>query len=220
MFIELSGFLFLLIIVILMIATSKYGYETFSELDSDAKLQEINENPQKFRTGTFLVIVEHAVIVTLALLLFIAFSPFNILLGIVWLASRGVEGLIQINNKRKFLSLSDIAGQYSSATDVDKERLSNQALSLLKGKNSTFTIAQMLFSIGTLAYSITFVIYLIVPELLAWFGIIAAAIYGLGNAIYRVRPSFKVLWDLGGLLIFIYELILGGWLLFASFIFP
>ena len=220
MFDILSGFLFLLIIVILMLATSRYGYDIFSELDSATKLQEINENPQKFRTGTLLVITEHVVIISLAFSLFIAFSPYNLLLGVIWVIARGGEGLIQIYNKSKFLGLQEIAKQYSGVSGAEKEALSENALAILKSKNSTFSLAQILFSIGTLAYSILFVMTGVVPELLGWFGIVASIIYGFGNAVSRVRPNFKALWDLGGLLIWIFELILGGWLLATPFITP
>ena len=218
MFVEISGFLFLVIIVVLNVASEKYGYEIFSKLEPDAKLQSINEDPKRFRTGLMLVIFEHVVIVALAVTLFIAFSPYNLILGVVWIVSRTSEGLIQINNKRKFLGLINIADQYQASSDAEKEGLSNQALSMLTSKNSTFTFAQLLFSIGTLAYSVVFVLYEVIPVILGWFGIVASIIYGLGNGIYHVKPNFKAIWNLGGLLIFIFELILGGWLLFSSLI--
>lgn len=218
MFVEISGFLFLLIIVVLNVASAKFGYEIFSKLEPDKKLQSINEDPKKFRTGVLLVVFEHFVIITLAVTLFIAFSSYNLLLGVVWVSSRSLEGLIQINNKRNFLGLVEIAEQYSSSTDDEKMGLSGQTLIMLENKNSTFTFAQLLFSIGTLAYSIVFVFYEVLPLILGWFGIIASVIYGLGNGIYRLKPSSKALWNLGGLLIFIFELVLGGWLLFASLI--
>ncbi len=218
MFVEISGFLFLVIIVLLNVATGKYDYEIFSELEPDAKLLSINEDPQKFRTGILLVVFEHVVIVTLAVTMFIAFSPFNLILGVVWVISRSVEGLIQINSKRNFLGIVSIAEQYSNTTDAEKQGLSDQALSMLNSKNSTFTIAQLLFSIGTLAYSFVFVLYTVVPLILGWFGIIASIIYALGNAFYRMKPDSKTLWNLGGLLIFIFELVLGGWLLLHSII--
>lgn len=218
MFVEISGFLFLLIIVVLNVASAKFGYEIFSKLEPDKKLQSINEDPKKFRTGVLLVVFEHFVIITLAVTLFIAFSSYNLLLGVVWVSSRSLEGLIQINNKRNFLGLVEIAEQYSSSTDDEKMGLSGQTLIMLENKNSTFTFAQLLFSIGTLAYSIVFVFYEVLPLILGWLGIIASVIYGLGNGIYRLKPSSKALWNLGGLLIFIFELVLGGWLLFASLI--
>ncbi|MHA1906669.1 MAG: DUF4386 domain-containing protein [Candidatus Thorarchaeota archaeon] len=220
MFIEISGFLFLLIIVVLVTASYRYGYEIFSELDSEAKLQEINEDPQKFRTGTLLVIAEHFVIVSLAISLFIAFSPFNLILGIVWVAARGSEGLVQIHNKRKYLDLLNVAKQYSDTSGAEKGALADTALDILKSKNSTFSFAQILFSIGTLAYSILFVISAVIPVLIGWFGIVASIIYGLGNGVKRVRPNFDAIWNLGGLLIWIFELVLGGWLLFASVLIP
>ena len=150
--------------------------------------------------------------------MFIAFSPYNIVLGVVWVISRTIEGLIQINNKQNFLGLVNIAQQYSSSAGAEKEGLSNQALAMLKTKNSTFTFAQILFSIGTLAYSMVFVVYGVIPVIIGWFGIIASIIYGFGNGLNRLKPNFKAIWNLGGLLIFIFELILGGWLLFSSFL--
>ncbi|MFW9890219.1 MAG: DUF4386 domain-containing protein [Candidatus Thorarchaeota archaeon] len=216
MFAEISGFLFLLIIALLILATARYGYETFSELNPEAQLQRISENPKKFRTGTVLVITEHLVIVFLAITLFIAFSPFNILLGAVWAVSRGVEGLIQIYKKKDYWGLLNIAKQYSGTSGAGKEALVDSALAILASKNSTFSIAQILFSVGTVAYSILFVTYMtVVPVIIGWFGIVASIIYGFGNSITRVRPGSKVVWNLGGLLIWIFELVLGGWLLFG-----
>ncbi len=217
MFIQISGLLFLLIIVVLVLASSRYGYEIFSELDPEAQLQKINDDPKKFRTSTLLVVLEHSIIVVLAFSLFIAFSSFNLMLGVVWLVARSVEGLIQINNKRKYLGLLNIAEQYKGSSGADKEALSSSALDILKSKNSTFSYAQLLFSIGTLAYSIVFVVNNILPglEYIGWFGIIASIIYGLGNGAKHVKPNFNALWNLGGLLIWIFELVLGGWLIFV-----
>jgi len=223
MFAEISGFLFLFIIIDLITATTKYGYEIFSKLDSEAKLQEINENPKKFRTGTILVIIEHVVIVSLACSLFLAFSSYNIILGLVWLSSRSAEGLIQIYNKRSYWSLLSIGGNYATASGAERDVLIDRALTVLKTKNSIVSFAQILFSIGTLAYSIMFAFYEVtpaIPVIIGWFGIIASIIYGVGNAANHIRPDFQALWNLGGLLIWIFELVLGGWLLFSPFIIP
>jgi hypothetical protein len=216
MFVEISGFLFLLIIVLLVLASMRYGYKTFSELEPEQQLQTIEEDPKKFRIGTTLVVIEHFVIVTLAITLFVAFSSYNIVLGVIWLVSRGTEGLIQLYNKRNYWSLLGIANQYSSKSGSEKEALSDSALSILRSKNSTFSIAQILFSVGTLAYSILFAFYAVIPVLIGWFGIVSSVVYGLGNAIACVKPDSKVLWNLGGLLVWIFELVLGSWLLFSS----
>ena len=85
-------------------------------------------------------------------------------------------------------------------------------------KNSTFTFAQILFSIGTLAYSIMFVTYGGVPVIIGWLGIVASIIYYFGSVIVLLKPNSKILWGIGGLLILIFEIILGGWLLFSSMI--
>ena len=223
MFAEISGFLFLFIIVVLIIATSKYGYEIFSELDSKTKLEEINENPRKFRTGAILVTIEHVAIVTLAISLFIAFSYYNLILGFIWLSSRAAEGLIQIYNKISYWSLLNIGNQYSAASGADREALVDSALNVLKTKNSIVSVAQILFSIGTLAYSILFVFYNVtpaIPVIIGWFGIVASIIYGAGNAATHIRPNLQALWNLGGLLIWIFELVLGGWLLLSPLLIP
>ncbi len=70
----LSGFLFLFIIIT-KLASERFGHETFSDLDSDAKLQQINDDPKKFKISTVLLLIEHASIIALAIMLFIAFSP-------------------------------------------------------------------------------------------------------------------------------------------------
>ena len=218
MFALLSGIVFLLIIVILSIAGEKYGYEVFSEYNAIVKLNKINENPQKFRTAITLVVFEHAIIIILSISMFLAFGSYNLILGFIWLLARSVEGLLQINNKRNFSELANIAAQYTSSSETEKEDLENKTLSLMRSKNSTFTVAQLLFSMGTFAYSLVFVIYAIIPILIGWLGIVTSIVYGLGNAIYRIRPSSKILWNIGGLLIFIFELILGGWLVISSFV--
>ena len=218
MFALISGLLFLLIIIVLGIAGEKYGYEVFSEYNAEAKLNKINENPQKFRTAITLVVFEHVIIVVLSISMFLAFGSYSIILGLMWLLARSIEGLLQINNKRTFIGLADIAAQYSNSSETEKEDLENKTLSLLKSKNSTFTVAQLLFSIGTFAYSLVFVLYAVIPIPIGWLGIVTSIVYGLGNAVYRIRPTSKMLWNIGGLLIFIFELVLGGWLVISSFI--
>jgi len=183
-------------------------------LNSDAKLQEINTDPKKFKISFVLILIEHVSLISLAVTLFIAFSPYNIILGIVWAISRIGEGLIQIYNKKNYWGLLNIARQYSGTSGAERDALIDVGRNILKTKNSTFTFAQILFSIGTLAYSILFVTYGVVPAIIGWFGIVASILYGFGNGITLVKPNFKILWNLGGLLILIFEVVLGGWLLF------
>ncbi|MCP8318556.1 MAG: DUF4386 domain-containing protein [Candidatus Methylarchaceae archaeon HK01B] len=213
----LSGFFFLFIIITLIIS-ERFGYSVISDLDSDTKLQEINKDSKRFKIGTVLALIEHGSVIALAIMLFIAFSPYNIILAVIWTICRIGEGSIQIYNKKNYWGLLNIARQYSGIGGAEKNSLSDLARSILKTKNSVFVFAQILFSIGTLAYSILFVTYGVVPEIIGWFGIVASIIYGFGNGIQLVRPNFKVLWNFGGLLILLFEILLGGWLLFSPLI--
>jgi hypothetical protein len=214
----LSGLLFLLIIIVLTLATSKFGYEIYSDLDAEAKFQKVNKEPKKFKTGVKLVISEHIIIITLAIILFIAFNSYSIVLAVVWVISRSSEGAIQIYNKKGYSGLVEIAKQYSGASDSEKKGLIELGRGILKTKNSVFSFAQILFSIGTLSYSVLFIIYEVVPPIIGWFGLVAGFLYLFGNAIRFTKPRFDALWNLGGLLIWIFELILGGWLLFYPLI--
>ena len=211
----LSGFFFLFIIIT-NIASGMFGYKTFGDVDLNAKLQEINTYPKKFKISVVLILIEHFSIISLAVTLFIAFSQYNIIHGIVWCISRIGEALIQIYDKKNYWGLLNIAKQYSGTSGAERDALIDLGRSILKTKDSIFTFAQILFSIGTLAYSILFVTYEVVPTIIGWFGIIASILYGFGNGIFRIKPNFKVLWNIGGLLILLFEIVLGGWLLFFA----
>jgi hypothetical protein len=139
------------------------------------------------------------------------------MLAVVWVISRTGEGLIQICNKKSYGGLLNIARRYPGTNGSEKTALIDLGRSILKTKNSVFTFAQVLFSIGTLAYSILFATSAVMPELIGWFGIVASVIYGFGSGIKLAKPNFQALWSLGGLLILIFEIVLGGWLLFFSF---
>lgn len=214
----LAGFLFLFIIVTLMVSSQLGNKIVFgeSDLDSDALLQDITENPKRFRMSVYFALLEHGAIIALAIVLFIAFSHYNLILGVVWAVARSIEGIIIFNNEKNYWKLLPIANQYSGSSDADKTTASEAGLSILKTKHSRFTFAQMLFSIGTLAYSMLFVIYEVVPFLIGWFGVVAAILYGLGNVIIVVKPRKNTIAGLGGLMIFIFEAVLGVWLIYSS----
>ncbi|MHC4244335.1 MAG: DUF4386 domain-containing protein [Planctomycetota bacterium] len=215
----MAGFLFLFIIITLM-TSERFGYSVISDLDSDTKLQEINKDPKKFKIGTVLALIEHGTIIALAIMLFLAFNSYNMTLGVIWTISRIIEGLINFYNAKNYWGLLNIARQYSSSIGAEKKSLSELGLSILKTKNSVFAFAQILFSIGTLSYSILFATSeaVPVPAIIGWLGLVASILYGISNGIKLVKPNFKVLGYLGGLLILIFEVVLGGWLLFSQFI--
>jgi hypothetical protein len=215
----LAGFLFLFIIVTLIIS-ERFGYSVISDLDSDAKLQEINNDPKKFKIGTMLALIEHGAIIALAIMLFLAFNPYNITLAVIWTIFRITEGLINFYNEKNYLGLLNLARQYSSSSGAEKKSLRELGRSILKTKNSVFAFAQIFFSIGTLSYSILFATSeaVPVPALIGWFGIVASILYGFGNGIILVKPNKAMKVFRVGLLILIFEVVLGGGLLFSSLI--
>jgi len=135
---------------------------------------------------------------------------------VVWVIFRTTEGLIQIYYKKHYLNLLNLSKEYVSNTSVKKDVLTERAYAILKKKNFIFKISQVFFSIGTFAYSLLFALYGVVPIVIGWFGIIISIVYGSGNLATLYKPKFKILWSIGGLCVLIYEIILGGWLLFFT----
>jgi len=213
----LSGFLFLFIIIT-SVASEAFGNKIISDLDSDAKLQKINDDPNKFKISLVLAIIHHFSLIALGVMLFIVFSPYNLILGIVGTIFRIGESLILFYSERNNWGLLNIARQYSGTSGAEKNALSDLGRTILKTKNSRFTFAQTLFSIGTLAYSILFVTYGVVPPIIGWLGLVASILYGFGSGIILVKPNFKAPGYFGALLIMLFEVVLGGWLLFSPLI--
>ena len=201
-------------------ASNVFGYKTFGDVNANSQLQMITKDPTKFKISVVIILIEHLGIISLAVTLFIAFSSYNIILGIVWCISRIVEALIQIYDKKNYWGLLNIAIKYSSISGAEKNLLIDSSRSIFKTKKFRFAIAQLFFSIGTLGYSTLFVIYAVVPLFIGWFGIVASILYGLGSGIFLRKSHIKALWSIGGLLILIFELTLGIWLLWYSVIVP
>jgi hypothetical protein len=198
------------------VASEAFGNRIVSDLDSDAKLQNINDDPNKFKISIVLAFIHHFSLIAIGVMLFIVFSPYNLILGVVGTIFRIGESLILFYHEINYWGLLNIATQYSVSSGAEKNALIDLARTILISKNSGFTFGQILFSIGTLAYVILFVTRGVVPSIIRWFGLVAGILYGFGNVIILVNPSFVVLGYLGGLLIMLFEVVLGGWLLFSS----
>jgi hypothetical protein len=212
----LSGFLFLSILV-LNLAMGALGYlMEKDDYDPDADLQKINKNPKKFQISIVLALIEHGSVIALTIMLFIAFSPYNIILGIVWTICRIGEGLIQFYNEPSYWGLLNIARQYSSTSGAEKASLSDLARTIFKTKDTRFKFAMICWSIGTLAYSIVLVTYEVVPAIIGWLGIVASILVGFSTGMKLVKPNVKDFTSIGGLSAILFEVIIGGWLLFFS----
>ena len=213
----ISGCLFLLIIAFNLTA-DRFGYETFSKLNPEEKFKEVSGNPRRFRVAFRLIVIEHVFLIGLAIALFLAFSQYNLALAVTWLVFRTAEGLIQIYYKKDYWKLLTLSEQYSVAGETGKDSLIKAGLKILETKNRVFSLTQLFFSIGTLSYSILFVAYSILPLYIGWFGISAAVIYGAGSIIKLLKTESQAVWNIGGLLILVYELVLGGWLVINTII--
>lgn len=212
----LAGSLFL-IIIIANFASNRFGYEIFGDPDAEAKLQNINADPGRFKTGFTIIIIEHICIVVLAAMLFLVFGPGNLVLAVIWTVCRSTEGLVQIYEKLNYWKLLAIAGQYSNAGVADRVRLCAYARRILERKNTVFTYAQVLFSVGTFAYSLHFLVNHEMPVVISSFGLVASVVYGLGNVLEIKGSQSRKVSNVGGGMILLYELVLGVWFIIFSF---
>jgi len=217
---KIAGFLFLLILAVYMILIPAFGYQSeIGDSDTDTTLQKINNNPKKFQVGIGIALMHNVCVILLTILLFIVYSPYNIILGIVLLIFRTGEGLMLIYNDKKYGELLEIARKYSSANDAEKRSLSDLTRTLTKIKGDRFVFAMLLWGIGTLAFSILLVTYNMLPLYIGWLGIVAGISQALGNGIKLKKPNLKVI---GGILAvlsitaILFEILLGIWLLFYT----
>ena len=214
----ISGFLFLFILVLNLIMGA-LGYSMEKEkYDPDADLLKINKNPSKFKAGIGLALLEHFCVVALTLMLFIAFSPYNLVLGIVLLIFRMGEGLIQFYNEPNYWGLIKIARRYSLASGAEKTSLVNSARTVFKAKDTRFKIAMVCWSIGTFAFSLVLINLVVIPDIIGWLGIVASILVGFSTGIKLAKPNSKDFTAIGGLTAILFEIIIGGWLLLFSII--
>jgi hypothetical protein len=214
----LAGFLFLFILTLNLVMGALGYLMEKDDYDPDADLQKINNDLRQFQISILLALLEHGCVIALTILLFIAFSPYNILLGIVLLIFRIGEGLIQYINEPNYWGLLNLARQYSSTSGAEKTSLSDLARTIFKTKDSRFKVAMICWSIGTLAFSIVLVTSRVVPAIIGWLGLVASILVGFSTGIKLVKLNVKDFTAIGGLSAILFEVIIGGWLLFSSII--
>ncbi len=217
--IQVCGFLYLLILV-LQIAMAVYGYildPTPKHYDADEYLPKISNKPKKFKISMVLALIEHGCVITLAIMLFVAFGAYSLILGVVWTVFRVAEGSIQVYIEKDYWRLLDLARQYAGASGEEKNALSDSYRSILQTKSSRFGYTMICWSIGTLALSIVLVTFIIVPLFIGCIGIASSIAVGIINVIKVVKPNFEAyetLSSIGGLAAIVFELLIGIWLLF------
>ena len=213
---RVSGFLYLYILASWAVMGVLGNPIGMGDYDSDAELIKISDSPKKFQIRIVIALVSHAADIALAIMLFIAFGPYSIILGITWTAFRTGEGWILIYSEKDYWGLLNIARQYSVASGAEKNSLSDKALTILQTRDSTFKFTQLLWGVGTLALSIVLVTTGVVPHFIGWLGI-GTGIFGiLYNGLFLVKHDYKVLLFIGFLFALPFEVIFGVWLLFFS----
>ncbi len=210
--ISTSGFLFLLILV-LNIAISAFATGTKLEgYDAETEMQKIQAAPARFRASIAVSLLEHASIILLAVTLFLAFNAHNLLLAMIWTVFRTAEGLTFIYKTVKFRAIAGVASQYATAGEAERQSLRVRALDMFRIRDRRYDFALLLWSAGTLAYSVLFVTQGIVPAFIAWLGVVSAVSGGIGAAVKLLKPDVNPAVMLGGLLAMIFEVLVGGWL--------
>jgi hypothetical protein len=99
-----------------------------------------------------------------------------------------------------------------------RNSLSELARLILKTKDTRFKFAMICWSIGTLAFSIVLVTSEVVPEVVGWLGIAASILVGFSTGIKLAKPNLKDFTVVGGLTAILFEIVVGGWLLFSPLI--
>jgi hypothetical protein len=191
--------------------------------ESDAKLQNINSDQRKFKIGIGFALIEHFCVIILPIMLFIAFSHYSIILGIIWTIFRIIEGSIQVYIEKDYWRLLNISKKYSASSDTEKNSLFDSYRSILQIKSSRFAYAMICWSIGTLAISIMLINLGGVALFFGWLGIVASILIGFSNVIKIVKPkskAYQILSSIAGLLSILFEILIGGWLMWYSFIIP
>jgi len=185
------------------------------EVDSEAKLLSINENPDKFRYSLIISLVSHVGILLISGLLYVAFSPFNRTMALIGTLFRLGEGFVMINNEFQLFSLFGIAKNYLLQSS-DKKGLIEMVDLLLQAKSTGFLVGLFLLAVGALAYGVLFVSNGVIPMRLAWLGLAASVLSIVGILIRLRAPSSSIVYAIGLLSMMIFELSFGGWLLFYS----
>jgi hypothetical protein len=209
---KLCGFLYIFILIT-NAASVGLGDRT-SETDSAATLATISENPGRYRMGVFIAIASHLGIVAIAGALFVAFSPFNRRLALIGSVSRLGEAMAMLYGEFTVLRLIDLAGEYTLASS-NKESLLLLGDEILRIKNTGVDLGLLLLSIGAIAYGISFVQSGAVPSKIAWLGLAAGILSAIGISI-KFASGFSALAVIGMVLMMVFEVTFGGWLLFFS----
>ena len=209
---KLCGFLYIFILI--TNAASVGLGNRIDETDSESKFLSILEDPDRYRRSIFVAIGSHLGILMISGALFIAFSSYNKQLALIGSISRIGEALVMIYGEVIVLRLIDLAREYVSVNS-NKESLRLVGDQILRTKNTGVDLGLLLLSIGAIAYCLMFVQSSAIPSRIAWLGLTAGVISVVGIVIKFVS-RFSSIAIIGMVLMMVFEVIFGGWLLFFS----
>ena len=209
-----SGFLFLFILASYLVMMGVFGYRVgLIGGDADAELQKIHRRRGRFQVGLGMALVEHGAIIALAMLLFIAFGSYSLILGIAWLTFRIGEGLIVLYNEKEYPALLRMARQYAVASGAERKSLADKCLDIFQRRDFRFNIGMVAWSLGTLAFSIMLVASEVAPLVIGWLGIVAGVVVFSVNLAKLAGRDYKALFAVGALLPVSFEISMGIWLI-------
>jgi hypothetical protein len=208
----ISGFLFLIIIVIYLVILRALGYKV--EIDNiDAELERIIKSKTKFQISLGIALMHNFLVITLAIMVFIAFNTYNIMLGIVWVIFRIGEGLILSYNDKNYWGLLKVAKKYSITSGNEKITLYDLTRTLSKRKSFLFSFAMIFWAIGTFSFSIMLLLNEIVPLFISLLGIAGSISVGFSHGLVITKHR-KVLFDsISGIVALVFEISIGLWML-------
>lgn len=154
-------------------------------------------------------------------MLFFGYSLYSILLGIILIIFRITEGSIHVYIEKNYWKLLNIAKKYSIANDSEKISLMNLYRNILQIKSKRFALTMICWSIGTLAFSIVLITYEIAPFFIGWLGFATSILIGLIDVLKSLKSDYKLyglISSISSLLAILFEILIGGWLLFFSLI--
>jgi hypothetical protein len=209
---KLCGFLYIYVLIT-NAASVALGNRT-GETDSLALLRSISENPGRYTMGLIVAIASHLGIVAITATLFVAFRTFNRKLALIGSISRLGEAVAMIYGEVIVYRLIDLAKEYGLANS-NKESLRLLGDQILRTKNTAVDLGLLLLSIGAIAYCVSFVQSGAVPSTIAWLGLGAGILSAVGILV-KFATGFSVLAIIGMVLMMVFEITFGGWLLFFS----
>jgi hypothetical protein len=164
--------------------------------------------------GVSVAIASHLGIVAITGTLFLAFSPHNRQLALIGSLAHLGEAAAMIYGEIIVLRLIDLAREYALA-EGNKEGLRLIGDQTLRTKNARVDLGPLLLAIGAIAYCSSFVQSGAVPSMFAWLGLAAGVISAVGITM-NFASGFGSLAVIGMVLMMVFEVTFGGWLLFFS----